>query len=117
MANWSNENGCINTDSALRPGRVLHYFMHSHAILDQRKQDHVFAAVYWYQDPEHADCALLNSKLKPLSVLKNDYVPEGPAMFIPVHHIACHCVKTQTMITGLQNLLVFVSPIPGFKFF
>ena len=83
MVNWSNENGCIDTNSILRPGRVLHYFIHSHEIADpQGKPRHLFAAVYWYK--EHAD-SVLNSKLKPFSVWNNDYVPEGPAMYIPVH--------------------------------
>ena len=116
MANWSSENGCIDTNSILRPGRVLHYFIHSHEIADPqgKPRDHIFAAVYWYK--EHAD-SVFNSKLKPLSVWKNDYVPEGPAMYIPVHCIVCCCVKTQTMIAESQDLFVFVSPITGFKFF
>lgn len=60
MAKWCDESDCIDTSSVLRPGHVLYYFMLSHP-----KEEHVFAAVYWFE--EHLDSSL-QAKLKPLSV-------------------------------------------------
>ena len=112
MASWANEDGSIRTDSGttLRPGKVLYYFLHQCNVDGSLKQ-HLFAAVYWYS--EHTCHSLYG---KPLQIWKDDHIPEGPAMFLPIHKLECRCIvaySTVPLPNGAEDRVLFVSPLPG----
>lgn len=125
MASWAKQDGSIGTEAAttLRPGKVLYYFTHQ-CTTDRR---YVFAAVYWYS--EHFCRSMYG---KPLEIWKDEYIPEGPAMFLPLRKLECRCVAAHSTIpvpsTGIsrdaiplpggaeERVIIFVSPLPGLKF-
>ena len=115
MASWAEEDGEINLASAvkLRPGKVLYYFTHSYMI-DGQYKEHLFACVYWYA--KHT-CRFLYGK--PLEIWKDAFVPEGPAMFLPIHRLECRCTFAYSTIPlpdSTHERVIFSSPFPGLKY-
>ena len=63
---------------------------------------------------------------KPLEIWKDQYIPEGLAMFLPIHKLECRCVAANSTIpvpnsaedstTSLpgcvEERVLFVSPLP-----
>lgn len=100
MALWAKQDGSIGSESATttwRPDKVLYYFTHQY-ITDGSYKEHVFAAVYWYS--EHFCCSMYG---KPLEIWKDEHIPEGPAMFLPIHKVECRFV---TVYSKFQYLAV-----------
>ena len=126
MASWAKPDGSIGTgsDTTLRPGKVLYYFTHQ-CISGGSYKQHLFAAVYWYS--EHFCRSMYR---KPLEIWKDEHIPEGPAMFLPIHKLECRCVAANSTIpvpNGAENIttslpgcaeerVLFVSPLPGLKY-
>ena len=114
MASWAEEDGEINVGpaTALRPGKVLYYFTHSY-MKDGEYKEHLFACVYWYA--EHMCRSLYG---KPLEIWKDAHIPEGPAMFLPLHRLDCRCTLAHSTIPlpdNTEERVVFSSPLPGLK--
>lgn len=111
MASWAGSSGSIGNNDTLRPGKVLFYFVHQF----KEGNAHLFAAVYWYKD--HPCHSLYG---KPLEVWSEGYIPEGPAMFLPIHMLVCRCTLAQAMIPlpdNKEEKVTFISPLPTLKFF
>lgn len=68
---------------------------------------------------------------KPLEIWKDEHIPEGPAMFLPIHKLECRCVAAHSTIPvpsiGMsrdENDAIQLpggaeereSPLPGLKF-
>ena len=104
MASWAHHSndGTIDFDGSVRPGKVKYYFTNSLKVADDFVP-HLFAAVQWFCEyPDRPDF------LPPLSVwLDNKYVQPGPAAFIPVQRIGQKFACARRM----GNRLV-VAPIP-----
>ena len=114
MSSWANSSRSVQTSGMLRPGKVLYYFTHQY-MMNGSYKDHLFAAVYWFA--EHSCHSLYG---KPLEIWSTDYITEGPAMFLPIHKLACRCViahGTVPVPDGDQTeRVIFVSPLPSLKF-
>jgi hypothetical protein len=94
MASWAKLDGSIGTETVttLWPGKVLYYFTHQ-CTTDGSYKKYLFAAVYWYS--EHFRRSLYG---KPLEIWKDEHIPEGPAMFLPIHKLECQCVVARSTI-------------------
>ena len=97
MSSWANKNGLINIGTIKRPGKVLHYLLHK-ATIEGIIRDHLFAVVSWSDaHPSHMNCG------KPLEIWKTIAVPEGPAIFIPIHLIR------NRIVVNMRNAFNLVS--------
>ena len=93
-----------------RPGKVLYYFLHQYTT-DGNLRQHLFAAVYWYS------VAPCTGNL--LKIWNDEHISEGPAMFLPINQLECRCVVangTVPLPSGTEERVLFISPLPGFKF-
>lgn len=113
MATWAKDDGTIVETSDLRPGKVLYYLSHSIKI-NEKYVPHLFAAVAWFS--RHS------SRLgygKPLEVWNNDFINDGPSLFLPIHMISSRCVTCKGRILlppNTEENVLFISPLPSLYF-
>lgn len=62
-------------------------------------------------------CRSLYGKL--LEIWKDAHIPEGPAMFLPIHKLDCRCTLAYSTIPlpdSTEERVIFSSPLPGLKY-
>ena len=109
MAKWANDTSDVEADFVgQRPGKVLHYIVHSLQVDDTIKT-HLLAVVEWFKKSE---CDL--GYQHPVSVWQNRTQNNGPAMFLPIQRISGKCAWALVK-QGNQKFLV-ISPFPHHAF-
>ena len=101
LANWAGTEGSLAASTGyddLRPGQILTFFCHRIKVKsalanssDQRYEFYI-ARVNWYSEhPERYAYGV------PVEIWCNTFDVFGPACFIPVQRIKCHCAHGETI--------------------
>ncbi len=108
LANWSDENGCIDkNDTQKRLGRIKYFFKHGIRLGTDQSATHILCAVQWYTEFKDT---LPVGYAEPVQVFRKKCLSPGPASFMPVQRISSKCAYGFGKVNGYKDCII-VSPV------